>query len=241
MLHCGAHLVTREQVNEAKTPAISGRWHPVAHDSLLDLVEKSLEGVGTRIVGRAHALSKEGQRYFGLIQVASPDSEDDEAGSIIGVRNSHDKSFPAAICCGSQVFVCDNLSFSGQVALARRHTLNIMRDLPHMTAKAIGKLGTMRMNHNRRVASYKDHGLTTTEAHDILVKAMDARAILPTKLPKVLAEYREPQHPEFKDRNLWSLYNAFTQVSKGSLLSLPGRSDAMHGVLDAHCGIALAD
>ena len=98
----------------------------------------------------------------------------------------------------------------------------------------------MRANHGQRIEAYKDHGLTTTEAHDLLVKALDARAILPTKLPKVLAEYRDPKHPEFKDRNLWSLYNAFTEVSKGGLLNLPARSQAMHGVLDTHCGLALA-
>jgi hypothetical protein len=28
---------------------------------------------------------------------------------VIGLRNSHDKSFPAAIAMGSSVFCCDNL------------------------------------------------------------------------------------------------------------------------------------
>jgi hypothetical protein len=125
------------------------------------------------------------------------------------------------------------------VVLARRHTVNIWRDLPQMAARAVGKLGDLRLQHEQRVDVYKNHALTDTEAHDILVRALDARAITATKLPKMLAEYRAPRHPEFQDRNAWSLYNAFTEISKGSLLQLPNRSEAMHGVLDAHCGLAL--
>lgn len=239
MLHCGAQAVETEQLLEVSTPQPQGRWQPVPHHDLARLVETTVESAGTNIIGRAHALSADGMRYFGLIQVASPENHDSESGQIIGIRNSHDKTFPAAVCCGAQVFVCDNLSFCGEVVLARRHTTNIHRDLPQLAARAIGKLGDLREQHASRVDAYKQHGLSDREAHDLLIRALDARAVTPTKLPKILREYREPSHPEFRDRNVWSLYNAFTEITKGGLLQLPQRSDAMHGVLDTHCGLAL--
>jgi hypothetical protein len=53
----------------------------------------------------------------------------------------------------------------------------------------------------------------------------------------VLEEWRRPKHPEFADRNAWSLFNAFTEVQKGGLWRLPRRTEALHGVMDAHCGL----
>ena len=49
---------------------------------------------------------------------------------VLGLRNSHDKTFPAGIVAGASVFVCDNLSFSGEIKFARKHTRFIVRDLP---------------------------------------------------------------------------------------------------------------
>ena len=51
-----------------------------------------------------------------------------------------DKTFPAGIVAGASVFVCDNLSFSGEVKFARKHTRYINRDLPQLTERAIGLL-----------------------------------------------------------------------------------------------------
>jgi len=48
---------------------------------------------------------------------------------VVGLRNSHDKSFPAGLVIGASVLVCDNLSFSGEVRLARKHTYPIIATL----------------------------------------------------------------------------------------------------------------
>ncbi len=82
------------------------------------------------IVGtQAHSLSHNNNRYFGLMEVKRQVNDPDYCW-VVGVRNSHDKSFPAGITAGASVFVCDNLSFSGEVKLARKHTRFITRDLP---------------------------------------------------------------------------------------------------------------
>ncbi len=39
-------------------------------------------------------------------------------------------------------------------------------------------------------------------------------------------------------RNVWSLFNAFTESLKdGNLAELPKRTEALHGLLDTHVGI----
>jgi len=46
----------------------------------------------------------------------------------VGLRNSHDKSFPIGIAFGSRVFVCDNLAFIGDQVIRRKHTVKAKRE-----------------------------------------------------------------------------------------------------------------
>ena len=136
-MHCGGHHVDREAAVTTPTPQRTRTWVPVPHGRLLGLVEQTLAGAGMRVVSEAHGLWGEGQRYFGLLQVENRHATGDHS-MVVGLRNSHDRTFPAAIAVGCGVFVCDNLSFSGEVTLSRRHTRFVERDLPGVVARAIG-------------------------------------------------------------------------------------------------------
>jgi hypothetical protein len=198
VLHCGAARADREQVAAALTPARTATWVPIAHGTLLEQVQGCLTGHGLHVVSEAHGLTRDGQRYFGLLQVANGTNADD-FGLVVGVRNSHDKSFPASLVLGASVFVCDNLSFSGEVKLARKHTAFIERDLPQLVDRAIGLLGGLRRTQEQRFAAYRQHELSDGQAHDLLIQALDAQVLPVTKLPDVLAEWRRPRHLEFRD------------------------------------------
>ena len=123
---------------------------PVPHHRLLEQVESTLIAGGMTVVNQAHALWQDGLRYFGLLEVTNGQTHDDY-GLVIGLRNSHDKSFPAAIALGSAVFVCDNLAFSAEVTIARRHTRFIERDLPRVVHTAVGRLADMRGQQDERI------------------------------------------------------------------------------------------
>jgi hypothetical protein len=236
-LHCGAAPATREQVAGVATPDRTDTWVPIGHAKLLAGVQESLSRSGLHVVTESHALTHDGNRYFGLLQVANGDNSGD-FGLVVGVRNSHDKTFPAALVLGASVFVCDNLSFSGEVKLARKHTARIGRDLPQLVDRAVGMLGDLRHTQERRFAAYQQHELTDTHAHDLVIQALDARVLPVTRVPDVLKEWREPRHPEFRDgRTGWRLFNSFTEILKGNLGELPRRTQALHGVLDAACGL----
>jgi hypothetical protein len=240
VLHCGARHVERAQVLEAPTPAASATWVPVAHHRLLELVESTLTDSGLTIANQAHALWSDGLRYFGLMEVANGRAHDDYA-LVIGLRNSHDKSFPASLAMGSSIFVCDNLSFSGEVTIARRHTRFIERDLPRVVHTAVGRLTDMRGQQDQRISKYKETALSDPRAHDLVIRAVDANVLPVTQVPAVLEEWRHPSHKEFAEgKTVWRFHNAMTEVWKGrNLAALPRRSQALHGLLDSVCGVAV--
>ena len=113
LLHCGAKPVSRDELAAVIAPEPTETWYPLPHHDLVAEVEAHLSGSGLEIGVAVHALSHHGLRYFGLLQLRRADGRARDYGWVVGLRNSHDKTCPAGLVTGSQVFVCDNLAFSG--------------------------------------------------------------------------------------------------------------------------------
>jgi hypothetical protein len=119
---------------------------------------------------------------------------------------------------GSSVFICDNLSFSSEITVARRHTTHVKRDLPQLMARAVGQLSRKWANQDKRFDAYKQHELSNVQAHDLLIRALDVRAVTTTQIPHILTEWRAPRHPEFVQAGptAWRFFNACTEIAKDS-------------------------
>lgn len=239
MLHAGAATCTREEVEAVTTPESTESWTPIPHTALIALVLTNLTALGLRVVSESWGLWQDGMRFFGTMDVVNG-SEASDYRIVVGLRNSHDRAFSAGLAMGSRVFVCDNLAFSGEITIARKHTRYIMRDLPGLTNRAVGMLGNLRRTQDERIAAYKTAQLTDGMAHDVLIRALDARVIPNQRIPAVLQEWREPQHDAFEPRTAWSLFNAFTEVMKATnRLELPKRTTALHGLMDQIAGVVV--
>lgn len=248
MLHCGAASATREQIDSCVTPAPTDTWHPIPHNSLIDLLEQRLPDYGLVVQQQAHGLHNNGERYFGMFQVGNDGATTDgsDFAMVFGLRNSHDKSFPAGLCLGSGVFVCDNLAFSAEIVVGRRHTTHIMRDLPLLVSNAVGRLVEARTSQEDRLAAYKETEITDSQADHLVCEAYRQGAIAKTRIADVLEQWKTPAHPEFaEDKTAWRLFNGFTEIYKNSnrkskALGVTGMSrytTRLHGVLDSACGL----
>ena len=225
-------------LNAVPTPRGTSTWFPLAHRALLGEVQNQLKTAGFSIGRESHALSHEGRRYFGVMEVKQPGQSERDYAWVVGLRNSHDKSFPAGLVAGTSVFTCDNLAFSGEVKISRKHTRFAHRDLRHLTARAVGRLGDRFQSLDRRIDAYRHTPVANEMAHDLVIRAVDCAAITPTQIADVIYEWRESAHREFRPRNLWSLFNAFTEIYKGHNPSLTlARSQALHGLFDGLVGI----
>jgi hypothetical protein len=237
ILHCGANLVSRSDVETVQTPSPTDTWTPIPHSELVDIVEETIATNRLRIGAQAHSMSHGGARYFGLTEIQGQATAKDYCW-VLGLRNSHDKTFPAGITAGANVFVCDNLSFSGEVKLARKHTRFITRDLPRLVQSAVGKLMERWHRQDTRLSIYRVTELDDRAAHDLVIRACDVHVCPNKSIPRILSEWRHPRHREFESRTVWSLFNSFTEALKGNLIELPRRTEALHGLLDSHVGLA---
>ena len=127
-LHAGASRVSWDAVESCETPEpeyrgekMARQYIPVRHADLVKTTWRHLEGQGYRVVNAEHALTKGGHRYFGLLELAH--TNDDVQSEIIGLRNSDDGAFLASIVMGGRVFVCDNMSFHGEIKVGDRKSV----------------------------------------------------------------------------------------------------------------------
>jgi hypothetical protein len=248
-VHCGAALVERDVLQEMHTPDSTRTHVPIPH---IELVDRAVEGLGKggwQVKAEAHATSHEHNRYFGVLELVQGASSDlpapiteDEFAICVGIRNSHDKSFPVALCAGTSVFVCDNLAFSGEVKIARKHTTHVRSDLDALMSRAMARVQGTFVSMEVRAEAYKNHTLTDDAALRFILEAHTEHKFLkPSKLGAVVQEWREPAHTEFEDRNAWSLFNSITEVdrptSAAQMLKLTDKTAPLYSAMDRLTGV----
>lgn len=238
MLHGGSTKVTGTELKKIPTPEATATWHPIPHHLLLDHVRTALSSCDIGIISEEHGLQSSGDNYFGVLTV-SKQSELGDFNYVVGLRNSHAKRFPAGLVVGLHVTVCDNLSFSGEIRVDRKHTAHIERDLEHLVLASVFQLSNRWVDQERRVGAYRRTNVTNIRTHDILIRSLDSRIITAAQLPQILGCWRKPHYEEFEPRTAWSLFNCFTEVLKNtSLFLLAPRTQALHGLLDQFSGVS---
>ena len=240
LLHGNSQIVDFNQLSLIDTPLSTHTWRPIPHHRLLDMILMDIKYSGFNVAKQTLAVSNskkgsKGDRFFALLELAA-DGQDYVP--TIGIRNSHDKVIPAGICVGSRVLVCDNLSFSAQIVVRRKHTTNLYRDLPELIYDAISKFRGLLNHQAKLIEAYKTTSLSDPVFHDFCIRAVDGKVISTSKLPQVISEYRQPRHDAFLPRTLWSGFNAFTEILKAyDPQDLPRKTQALHRLCDSLIGM----
>lgn len=229
--------VTADELLTVATPDATDSFTPIGHAYLVDQMREAIGRAGYSVKEEEHALARMGQRYFGGFVITGKNLDATDRQLVLGIRNAHDKSFAASICIGSRMLVCENLCFSSDIKLARKHTTNIMRDIPRVLSEAVGRLVSHFNDMTNRIESYKTIELSDDEAAGLIVQLADAKALPAREVYPTIQQFRTPNHPEFSGRTLWSLYNGVTECLKGGDLSkLPARTMTMQSIFDARGG-----
>jgi len=221
----------------ASTPKGTDTHTPIPHSELVEQTHAALARAGLEVEEEEHALARGGLRYFGGFALKGNDIKAEDRRLVLGLRNAHDKSFAASICIGNQMMVCENLCFSSDVKLARRHTKNILTDLPRVLSSAVSRVVSHWADMGKRIEAYKEIEVAKDRAADLIVDLVDAKAFPARDIYKAVQDFRSPRHEEFKGNSLWTLYNGITEHLKGGdLTKLPQRTMTVQSVFDTLAG-----
>jgi hypothetical protein len=217
IMHGSGYEATEEEVRAVKPPAFTNTWHPVSHGYLCDLAEVMADKVGLSVKRKSFGLDNVGLRMFGVYDFASVEGNDlDQVLTMsLGIRHSIDKTLSAAFCLGSRVFVCDNMAFSGERVMVKKHTGNIEDLLPGMVENAMVEFKNDFLTKDLQLfKKWKKTEVGIHQATDFIVRAAIGGSIPKNAIIEVRSIFEHPPHPEFRDPTVWALFNAFSQYAK---------------------------
>ena len=222
MNHCGAAVVSKHVLETIEAPEPTKTWYPVRHRDVLNCVEETLDAAGFQIRRSQLSVSNNNHRFFGVLDIHTPLAEG--VSLSVGVRNSNDKSFPIGFCVGNRTFVCDNLAFSSEVVISKRHTRFGNDRYQEGVAAAIERLNEYRELETQRILTLQSTELPDQTAESVVLRAWE-QGIVGTRLLRTLIdEWRQPSFDDFQNRTAWSLLAAFTHIIKSRQRRYPHRS-----------------
>lgn len=215
---------TERQVRRVQIPSEivkTETFHPIRHGVILDTVYDGLQSAGLKIAVddngeemKRFTLLDDGAKMFGTLTLDS----DIVPGTrmMIGVRNSFNRTLAALLAFGSHVMVCSNGCVFAERVIGRKHTTNIMSDLPFLMEQGLAQVDSYRQQQEDFFNRLKEVEMTDSQAHDFILRAArDRKAITAGDIVNVADQWHNPRYDDFKehgDKTAWVLHNAFTDV-----------------------------
>jgi len=228
-LHSGGELVTLDQLRMVQTPDATATHHPIPHFDFVDMVKFALRYHEHEVVEEHHAIDKNGDRYFGVLSLKS---EYGDYCDQVGLRNSHDRSFPIGLSFGSRVFVCSNLAFCADTVVKRKHTLRARRELPAIIGDIVQPLQQKRLAQANQFEAYRNRPLQLDEFDHLVIELYRKGAINLQRIPDVMAAFERPPF-DWGDPTAWRAFNAVTYALRGKVAEAPHLTQTLHQVIDA--------
>ena len=204
--HRGATLVTRDALAQYEPPEPEGRWKPVKHSLIVDLMHEELARREIQIMQEEYAIQREGNYLFAALTTNWLDTG--ETAAAIAFRHSNDKSEAMKMYAGVHVFICDNMALSGdEIILNRKHTtrLNVAEEL----TKAFDRYRDGTLVLQRNIEDLKTGPLALGDAQRKLFEIF-YRRLLPTRMLVPVTDSYLSQ----EDKSDWGLLNALTLHAK---------------------------
>ena len=238
MLHAGGKEVSYEERGAVPVPAPTKTWVPIRYTNVLDTAVTTLAEAGYVVANKRLALSGQGSRFFGVLDLQNELTKDGTVTLAVGIRSSYDKSFPLGFCAGARVFVCSSLAFRSDLMVKRKHTLNGAAHFGSDIANSVMNLGSFKEAEILRIAKMQETEITDERAESLMLRACVAKGIIAQRmLAEVWREWREPGHEIFQPRTAWSLLNAFTSIlrplQERNPADLARRTMRLHALLSA--------
>lgn len=204
-------LINRSALKHLPVPEATTTFQPIPHYLLVEQIHESLSYRRLSVVREEYAVSPDGMKLFGLIEL---NVEYSGVRFAIGLRNANDKSMRIGLVAGYRVMVCENKMLTGDFnPLLAKHSKNF--NLIDALSVAVDRIQRNIGKVEESIEYKKKYYLDEETARNMIY-----RAFLVDKFPMSLMRslhqefFVAPSYDEFKPRNLWSLENAFTTCFK---------------------------
>jgi len=235
---------TRKQAFDSYlVPVATKSYQPLSNQELVKMINKVAKIYDMSLSNEQLGMDLKGMRFFGVYTVEGFDFFDNRIKLMIGFCNSYNKSMSGRMCIGGEVLVCSNRAFYAYTdditgvngMAAHDHRKNIYENLSQRIKIAFDGIEQFRKNQESFYHSLSTIKLSQERASHLIIRAIKSGVLNKTKVVEVWDEWewqeKGPQnedeeqervwHSDFKERTAFSLFNAFTEVSKSALALNP--------------------
>lgn len=211
-LSVGKNLVTLDDLKLIQTPEATPTWTPVSHYELA----RSIRTIGQDILrlplqSEQYGVAREGAQMFAVLTFKADHAE---MGLSIGFRNSLDKSMSIGICCGSQVFVCSNLMFTGDITVMKKHSANLLDSLEDTTIQTLYRAQYTFGQLIKDSELLRTRNINNNDAFKMLGLLYGHGILQPTQLTIAKNQWLKPEISDFQDRTAFNFYMACNHALK---------------------------
>ena len=216
---------SRGQLANIHTPPPLGAFHaPYSFEEFVETIYHGLDLAGIDVIGQEFVTSHDDLRLFGALELEIPAIEGEyiPAGGrdhriVLGLRGSHDQSITRGLALGSQVLVCSNLCFSGNLGnISTKQTTHIAARLPGLVRNAIDLIPEEAERNVKRFDAYRNTEIKPRAGDAALVEIFRRGGLSAPQLGKAVHEWTTPSHDEHSEQGFtaWRLLNACTEAVK---------------------------
>jgi hypothetical protein len=231
--------LTRSELSGLVTPEPLGARHaPYSFAEFADNTHDAIEAAGYRVDNEQFVVTKDGNRLFGLMQVALDPTHADYPTSnvfdnvlppyprkpehlkhklLVGLRGAHDQRVSRGLLIGSKVLVCSNLCFHGDLGNWKsKQTTNIAHRIPALIGQAVNGLDHARTALSDTFKRLNDTPIGRSKGDEILATVYRNKGLSASQLGRALDEWGTSTIGEHTSggRNAWWLLNAATEALK---------------------------
>jgi|TARA_Y100000310_G_scaffold48876_1_gene45183 hypothetical protein len=221
--------VERDYLANLQTPAPMGKRHaPYPFYAFATDAVDAIERAGFTIEQEDYAITKDEQRMFGLLNVSRPVVPDAPTlgvpalhrpkwNLLVALRGAHDQSISRGLAIGSQVMVCSNLCFHGDLGnWNSKQTTNIAYRIPDMVADAVVGLGDAGRKLTIDFDSFNAKQISRETGDKVLLDIYRSGGFSASQMGRAVDDWDDCSVEEHtaNGRNLWWLFNSATHALK---------------------------
>jgi hypothetical protein len=206
-VHRGAKVVTWDELRQYPVPTATETWKPVSHIELVETLAGVMADRGLHVTREQFAV--QGPRLFGVFDTEWQKMED--YGAAVGFRHGISRDVAIHILCGARVWLCDNLSYSGEQITVRKHTAKL--NLAEEMDRALYRYMQGFRKFQERIQFQKDCVIDDRKIKTLIYDIFSQR-IVPLRLfPYISEHYANIRKNNQVLTTGWWLHNTFTATA----------------------------
>lgn len=229
--------MTEQELFDVQVPEATESYSPVSHKQIIEQIKMNVEDNGLVIADTLYQTNHSGEELIGYFDLTN---DNEMFNYRFAFRNSYNKTMSIAFVAGVAVMICSNGMVLGEMEYIRKHTGGVADEINERIKATTGALQDVLLTAERHAEQMMNVALSEREIAELTGRwFMEQEIIRSSQLNIIKDQLKNPDHKEFAEPNLWSVYNHATHaLKKTSPYEYLGKYKELHNFVEAEYSLS---